>query len=201
MPRPLAELVEALRRLPGVGPKSAQRLALHLLERDREGALRLARALEAAVEGVGRCERCRNLSESPRCAICASPSRDASLLCVVEHPLDLISLEQATGFRGLYFVLHGRLSPVDGLGPEELGFPELAARLAAGEVRELIIATNATVEGEATAHFLAELAARHGVRATRLAFGLPVGGELEYADRGTIAHAFQSRRPAGELER
>lgn len=196
LPKPIDALITALRRLPGVGPKTAQRLAFYLLERDREGARQLAQALVAAAERVGHCQGCRMLSEGALCPICAAPDRDRSLLCVVETPLDLLSLEQATGYRGLYFVLHGRLSPVDGLGPDELGFPALARRLEGGEVRELIVATGATVEGEATAHYLAELAAAHGVRASRLAFGLPVGSDLEYVDRSTLAHAFQSRRPA-----
>ncbi len=197
LPKLVERLIDALRRLPGVGPKTAQRLALHLLERDRQGARDLARALTESAERVGHCVRCRMLSETEICALCAAPDRDPGLLCVIESPLDLISLEQATGYRGLYFVLHGRLSPVDGQGPEELGFELLARRLASGEVRELIVATGATVEGEATAHYLAELARARGIHATRLAFGLPVGSELEYVDRSTLAHAFQSRRPTG----
>lgn len=197
LPNRVEALIEALRRLPGIGPKSAQRLAFHLLERDRDGARRLAEALREAVERVGHCARCRMLSDAETCAICSAADRDGSLLCVVETPLDLLSIEQATGYRGRYFVLHGRLSPVDGLGPEELGFDRLIRRLEEGEVRELIVATGATVEGEATAHYLAELAAARGVRASRLAFGLPVGSDLDYVDRSTLAHAFQSRRPTG----
>ena len=190
----LGELIEALRCLPGVGAKSAQRMALHLLERDREGAERLAKKLSEAMARIGNCARCRNLSEQPLCGLCAGAQRDPELLCVVESPIDQIALEQATGYRGLYFVLHGRLSPLDGLGPRELGVDQLRARLGEGQVRELIVATNPTVEGEATAHYLSELARECGVRATRLAHGVPLGGELEFVDRGTLAHAFGSRR-------
>ena len=189
----LEQLIDALRCLPGVGQKSAQRMAYHLLERDREGGLRLAGALAEAVERVGHCESCRDFSETPLCAICASSSRDRSLLCAIESPADRLVIEQATGFRGLYFVLQGRLSPLDGIGPRELGLDKLADRLATGEARELIIATNPTVEGEATAHYLAQLAHQAGVRPSRLAHGVPLGGELEYVDRGTLAHAFGSR--------
>ncbi len=191
----LQQLIDALRCLPGVGAKSAQRMALHLLERDRDGARTLARTLVAASDRVGNCGQCRNLSEDPLCSICNNSVRDAGLLCVVEGPVDLIAIEQATGFRGLYFVLFGRLSPLDGLGPRELGMDLLQQRLANGEVRELIIATNPTVEGEATAHYLSQLAAQAGVRATRLAHGVPLGGELEFIDRGTLAHAFGARAP------
>lgn len=189
----LEQLIDALRVLPGVGQKSAQRMAYHLLERQRDGGLRLAGALEAAMTHVRHCERCRDFSEAPVCAICASASREAQQLCVVESPADRLAIEQATDYRGLYFVLHGRLSPLDGIGPAELGLDALAERLAAGEVRELIVATNPTVEGEATAHYLAQLARRHGVRPSRPAHGLPLGGELEYVDRGTLSHAFGSR--------
>ncbi len=190
----LAQLIEALRCLPGVGAKSAQRMAFHVLERDRDAARRLARTLESAVERIGNCSECRSFSETPVCALCASAGRDRSLLCVVESPVDQLAIEQATGFRGLYFVLLGRLSPLDGLGPQELGIGLLARRLAAGEVQELIIATNPTVEGEATAHLIAQLARDAGVRATRLAHGVPLGGELEFTDRATLAHAFGSRQ-------
>jgi recombination protein RecR len=190
----LAELVEALRCLPGVGAKTAQRMALHLLERDRDGARRLADKLVAAVERIGHCERCRTFSEERLCALCANPARDASLLCVVETPADQMAIEQATAYRGRYFVLLGRLSPLDGLGPQELGFDHLAAQLAEGQVRELIVATNPTVEGEATAHLLSQLARQAGVPATRLAHGVPLGGELEFIDRGTLAHAFSGRQ-------
>lgn len=190
----LAELIEALRCLPGVGPKSAQRMAFHLLERDRDGGLRLADVLHQAMQRVGHCKSCRNFSEAEACAICASGSRDPSLLCVVETPADLLAIEQATGYRGRYFVLMGRLSPLDGMGPHELGVDLLKRRLAGGEIRELVIATNPTVEGEATAHWLGQLARAANVQATRLAHGVPLGGELEYVDRGTLAHAFGSRR-------
>jgi recombination protein RecR len=190
----LDELIEALRCLPGVGAKTAQRMAFHVLERDRAGARGLAEKLATAVERIGNCTRCRTFSEGETCALCASTARDASLLCVVETPADQLAIEQATGFRGRYFVLLGRLSPLDGMGPKELGLDLLAARLAEGEVRELIVATNPTVEGEATAHLLSQIARQANVRATRLAHGVPLGGELEYIDRGTLAHAFGSRQ-------
>lgn len=190
----LADLIDALRCLPGVGAKTAQRMAFHVLERDRVGARKLAERLATAVERIGNCTRCRTFSEESVCALCASTSRDRSLLCVVETPVDQLAIEQATGFRGQYFVLLGRLSPLDGLGPKELGLDLLAARLAEGEVRELIVATNPTVEGEATAHMLAQLARAAGVRASRLAHGVPLGGELEFIDRGTLAHAFGGRQ-------
>ena len=189
----LEQLIEALRVLPGVGRKSAQRMAYHLLEREREGGRRLSVALAEAVERVGHCERCRDFSETDVCAVCASASRDAHLLCIVETPADRLAIEQATDFRGLYFVLQGRLSPLDGIGPRELGLDRLGERLVGGEVQEMIIATNPTVEGEATAHYLAQLARQHGVRPSRPAHGLPLGGELEYVDRGTLSHAFGSR--------
>jgi recombination protein RecR len=190
----LSELIEALRCLPGVGAKSAQRMAFHLLERDRQGGVRLAKVLDAAMQRIGHCARCRNFSESEICALCASPSRDGHTLCIVETPADLLAIEQATGFRGRYFVLMGRLSPLDGLGPEELGRDLLERRLREGEIQEIVIATNPTVEGEATAHWLSGLARAASIRATRLAHGVPLGGELEYVDRGTLAHAFGSRQ-------
>lgn len=189
----LDQLISALRILPGVGPKSAQRMAYHVLERDRERAAELARVLAEAVEVIGRCESCRDFSQETLCRVCQSGARERSQLCVVESPADRLAIEQATGFRGLYFVLLGRLSPLDGIGPQELGLEHLGQRLAAGEVSELIIATSATVEGEATAHYLAQLARRYGVQPSRLAQGLPLGGELEYVDRGTLSHAFGSR--------
>ncbi len=194
----LNELIDALRCLPGVGAKSAQRMAFHILERDRVGARRLAEKLEAAAERIGNCTRCRTFSEEAVCALCSHTSRDPQLLCVVETPADLMAIEQATGFRGRYFVLLGRLSPLDGLGPKEIGLDLLAARLAEGEVNELIVATNPTVEGEATAHLLSQIARQAGVRATRLAHGVPLGGELEFIDRGTLAHAFGGRLDLGE---
>ena len=190
----LNELIDALRCLPGVGAKTAQRMAFHVLERDRAGAKRLAERLALAVERIGNCTRCRTFSEEAVCALCASTSRERSLLCVVETPVDQLAIEQATGFRGQYFVLLGRLSPLDGMGPKELGIDLLAARLAENEVRELIIATNPTVEGEATAHLLSQIARAANVRATRLAHGVPLGGELEFIDRGTLAHAFGGRQ-------
>jgi recombination protein RecR len=189
----LDQLIDALRCLPGVGQKTAQRMALQVLERHREGGRRLARVLAEAVERVGHCARCRTLTEEPECAICRSTQRDPAQLCVVESPSDLAAIEAATGFRGRYFVMHGRLSPLDGLGPRELGLEHLARRLDEGEVAELIIATNPTVEGEATAHYLAQLARGRGIKPSRLAHGVPLGGELEYIDRGTLAHAFGMR--------
>ncbi len=192
----LERLVEALRCLPGVGARTAQRMAHHLLERNRDGGRRLAQVLTEAMDGIGNCQRCRNFSDTDLCTLCTNPSRDASLLCVIEMPADQLAIEQATGFRGLYFVLQGRLSPLDGLGPRELGLDLLDARLAEGEVSEMIIATNPTVEGEATAHYLAQMARRHGIKPTRLAHGVPLGGELEYIDRGTLAHAFGARQSA-----
>jgi len=190
----LNELIDALRVLPGVGAKTAQRMAFHVLERDRAGARKLADKLTAAVEEIGNCTRCRTFSEETVCTICANAQRDRELLCVVETPVDQLAIEQATGYRGHYFVLLGRLSPLDGIGPKELGLDLLSARLADGEIRELIIATNPTVEGEATAHLLAQIAHRANVRATRLAHGVPLGGELEFIDRGTLAHAFGGRQ-------
>ena len=190
----LAELIEALRALPGVGPKTAQRMAFHLLQEGRPGARALAAALDAALASVKRCQRCRMLTEAELCTICAAPLRDATLLCAVESPADVVAVESSGSYRGRYFVLMGHLSPLDGVGPEQLGSRELEALLAQGQVRELILATNSTVEGEATAHFLSELAARHGIRASRIAHGVPVGGELEYVDGGTLAHALAGRQ-------
>lgn len=189
----LDELIQALRCLPGVGAKSAQRMAFQLLERDRAGARRLAEKLLAASDRIGFCRRCRSFSETDICSLCASSSREDTSLCVVETAADLYALEQATGYRGRYFVLHGRLSPLDGRGPKELGLDLLAERLAEGAVREMIVATNPTVEGEATAHYLAEIARAGGVAVSRIAHGVPVGGELEYIDRSTLAHAFSGR--------
>ncbi|HEX5340341.1 MAG TPA: recombination mediator RecR [Gammaproteobacteria bacterium] len=190
----LQQLIDALRCLPGVGPKSAQRMAFQLLERNRDAALGLAEALGKAVAGIRHCQRCRMFTDTPVCSICNSPRRDASLMCVVETPADVYAIENATGFRGRYFVLMGHLSPLDGIGPDELGLGEFEARLKEGVVAELILATNPTVEGEATAHYLAELARTHGIRATRIAHGVPVGGELEYIDGGTLSHAFSGRQ-------
>lgn len=189
-------LKQALRRLPGVGPKSAQRMALHLLERDREALREIAGALNGAAERIRHCDRCNNFSEEELCEICSSPRRDPSLLCVVESPSDLVSLEQASVYNGRYFVLMGRLSPLDGIGPDQLGIPRLEKILAEGEVKEVVLATNPTVEGEATAHYLSELVHTRGIRATRIAYGVSVGGELEYTDRSTIARAITGRREA-----
>lgn len=187
-------LMEALRCLPGVGPKSAQRMAYHLLERNREGASRLAQALRDAVEQVGHCSRCRTLSETPLCRLCASGSRNAAQLCVVENPADVQAIEQTTSYQGLYFVLMGHLSPLDGIGPEDIGLDRLAARFGEGMVKEVILATNPTVEGEATAHYIADMAHQHRIRASRIAYGVPFGGELEYVDTGTLSHALAGRR-------
>jgi recombination protein RecR len=189
----LASLIDALRCLPGVGPKSAQRMAFYLLERDRDGGRALSRALAEAILTVGHCKRCRMLTESELCMICASSSRDISQLCVVESPADVVAIEQSGGFKGCYFVLMGHLSPLDGIGPAQLGLGEFEKLLAVGDVREVILATNPTVEGEATAHFLGEIALRAGLRATRIAHGVPVGGDLEYVDGGTLAHALAGR--------
>ena len=194
----LTGLIDALKCMPGVGQKSAQRIAFHLLERDRSGAASLSDALKAAVESIGHCKRCRMLTENELCAICEANGRDVHQLCVVESPADVMALEDATGYRGLYFVLMGHLSPLDGIGPAELGLDALEARLAEGEVSELIIATNPTVEGDATAHYLSDLAERNGVNASRIAHGVPLGGELEYVDGGTLSHAFYGRRAVNE---
>lgn len=180
--------------MPGIGQKSAQRIAFHLLERDRDGAGNLSSALADAVSGIGHCSRCRMFTEQELCSICSASGRDATLLCVVESPADVMAIEDATGFRGKYFVLMGHLSPLDGIGPEELGLADLEEWLGGGEVVELIIATNATVEGDATAHYLADMAARLKVSASRIAHGVPLGGELEFVDGGTLAHAFYGRR-------
>jgi recombination protein RecR len=189
----LARLIDALRCLPGVGPKSAQRMAFYLLERDRDGGRALAESLAEALSAVGHCKRCRMLTESELCSICASAGREAAQLCVVESPADVVAIEQSGGFRGRYFVLMGHLSPLDGVGPAELGLDEFERVLGEGEVREVILATNPTVEGEATAHYLGELALRRGLKASRIAHGVPVGGELEYVDGGTLAHALAGR--------
>jgi recombination protein RecR len=195
-PSSLEELIEALRCLPGVGPKSAQRMAFHLLQRDHEGATRLGKALEQALALVRRCERCNNFSEEALCELCSSPRRDAGLLCVVESPADLLMMEQAQAYDGLYFVLMGRLSPLDGIGPKDIHLDRLVKRATDGKVREAILATNFTAEGEATAHYVGELLSTRGVRVTRIARGVPVGGELEHIDSGTLAQAVIERRPA-----
>ncbi len=189
----LARLIESLRCLPGVGPKSAQRMAFHVLERDRYGGRALTQALAEALAKVGRCTRCRMLSEEELCAICASAQRLTAQLCVVESPADVVAIEQSGGFRGRYFVLMGHLSPLDGIGPAQLGLDEYERLLDGGAVEEVILATNPTAEGEATAHYLGELALRRGIKASRIAHGVPVGGELEYVDGGTLAHALAGR--------
>ncbi len=194
----LTALIDALKCMPGVGQKSAQRIAFHLLERDRDGAAALSAALGEAVAAIGHCQRCRMLTENELCAICEGSGRDTAKLCVVESPADVMAVEDATGYRGLYFVLMGHLSPLDGIGPSELGLDMLEERLADGVVQEMIIATNPTVEGDATAHYLADLASRHGVSASRIAHGVPLGGELEYVDGGTLSHAFYGRRAVNE---
>ena len=187
-------LIDALRRLPGVGVKSAQRMAFHLLQHDREGAERIARSLQSAIANVRHCERCHTFTEAPVCRICLDASRDARQLCVVETPADQAALERTGSYRGLYFVLMGRLSPLDGVGPADIGAHELLARASDGHTEEVIIATNFTAEGEATAHVLAEALKARGLRVTRLARGVPIGSELEYVDLGTIAHALIDRR-------
>lgn len=187
-------LVTALRCLPGVGPKSAQRMAFYLLERDRKGGVRLAAALMEAMDKVGHCRLCRTFTELEVCRICGNDKRDPSLLCVVESPADVAAIEQGTDYRGRFFVLMGNLSPLDGIGPEDLGLDVLAERLGSGEITEVILATNSTVEGEATAHYISEIVRGRGVRATRIALGVPLGGELEFVDSGTLAHALSGRR-------
>ncbi|MGH8256639.1 MAG: recombination mediator RecR [Steroidobacteraceae bacterium] len=190
----LAGLIDALRTLPGVGPKGAQRMAFHLLQDARPGARALAQALTQALERVGRCSRCRMLTEGPLCAVCAQPQRDETTLCIVESPADVVAIEQSGGYRGRYFVLMGHLSPLDGVGPDDLGVRELELQLDEGAITEVILATNPTVEGEATAHFLSSVVRAHGIAASRIAHGVPVGGELEYVDGGTLAHALAGRQ-------
>ena len=190
----LQQLIDALKCLPGVGPKSAQRMAFYLLERDTDGAKNLSVALTEAVEKIGHCSMCRTLSENELCDICAGTSRDNGTLCVIETPADVFAIEHTAEFRGKYFVLMGHLSPLDGIGPAELGLELLEKRLAGGEIKELILATNPTVEGEATAHYISDMASRHQVMTTRIAHGVPLGGELEYIDAGTLAHAFSGRQ-------
>jgi recombination protein RecR len=190
----LTELIEALRCLPGVGPKSAQRMTLHLLERDREGAAALARALEQAVARVDHCERCRNFTELELCEICSDPRRDRTTVCVVETPGDVLAVEQSGSYRGLYFVLMGHLSPIDGIGPADIGLDRFQAQVLAEGVSEVILATNPTVEGEATAYYLTDMLLPQGIKVSRIAHGVPLGGELEYVDGSTLAHAFSGRR-------
>ena len=194
-PSSLEELIEALRCLPGVGPKSSQRMAYHLLQRDHAGARRLARALDVALDRIRHCEKCNSFAEEPVCTLCRSTRRDQALLCVVEMPGDLAMMEQAQAYSGLYFVLMGRLSPLDGIGPKDIHLDRLVKRATDGVVKEVILATNFTVEGEATAHYVAEMLTPRGLKVTRIARGLPVGGELEYVDSGTLAQALIERRP------
>jgi recombination protein RecR len=195
-PATLDELIQALRCLPGVGPKSAQRMAYHLLQRDTQGAQRLAGALGEALGKIRHCTRCNTFTETETCSLCGSPRRDTSLLCVVESPGDLLMMEQSQSYQGLYFVLMGRLSPLDGIGPHEIHLDRLVRRATDGTVREVVLATNFTVEGEATAHYISELLSGKGLKVTRIARGLPVGGELEHVDSGTLAQAVLERRPA-----
>jgi recombination protein RecR len=195
-PAALDELIQSLRCLPGVGPKSAQRMAYHLLQRDQKGAERLARGLSDALGRIRHCGRCNTFTESEICSLCGSTRRDGSLLCVVESPGDLLMMEQTQSYAGLYFVLMGRLSPLDGIGPREIHLDRLVKRATDGVVREVILATNFTVEGEATAHYVSELLSGKDLKLTRIARGLPVGGELEHVDSGTLAQAVLERRPA-----
>jgi recombination protein RecR len=193
----LEALARALRSLPGVGPKAAQRIALHLLQHDRDGAVRLANALQHAAATVRNCERCNTFTEDAVCGLCRSPHRDPALLCIVETPADLLMVEQTQAYSGLYYVLMGRLSPLDGIGPKEIGLERLLKRATDGVVREAVVATNFTNEGEATAHYIGEMLAARGLQVTRLARGVPVGGELEYVDSGTLAQALRDRRTLG----
>ena len=192
-PSAIDKLIEAFRCLPGVGPKSAQRMTYHVLQQDRDGGLELSAALRDAVEKVGNCKRCRTLTDSDVCMVCMDKSRDAGVLCVVESPSDMTAIDKGTGYRGRFFVLMGHLSPLDGIGPDQLGMGMLEQRLDEGEVKEVVLATSSTVEGQATAHYIGELVRSRGLRATRLAYGIPLGGELEFVDSTTLAHAFQGR--------
>ncbi|CAA6817819.1 MAG: Recombination protein RecR [uncultured Thiotrichaceae bacterium] len=190
----LSELVDALKCLPSVGARTAQRMAFHILESDRQSGVRLAKALELAIENIGHCESCRTLTENTRCRICSNEARNYRQLCIVEHPSDVIAIEQTASYQGRYFVLLGKLSPLDGIGPEDLGLDVLEHRLDNEEIDELILATNPSVEGEMTAHYISELANKRQIKSTRIAHGVPIGGELEYVDSGTLSHAFEGRR-------
>lgn len=190
----LKQLVDALQCLPSVGARTAQRIAFHLLEQDRQGGLVLATVLQAAIDNIAQCQQCRTLTEEKRCRICADASRDAQKLCVVEHPSDVVAIEKATDYRGYYFVLMGKLSPIDGIGPQELGLERLQKQLEQGQVKELILATNPSVEGELTAHYINEMARKQHIETSCIAQGVPIGGELEYIDSGTLSHAFEGRR-------
>jgi recombination protein RecR len=189
----LEQLIEALRCLPGVGPKTAQRMAFQLLERNRDKGKQLAKSLQSAMEEIKHCQSCRTFSETELCRLCTATHRDPTLLCILESPADIVAVEQMGSYRGRYFVLMGHLSPLDGIGPEDLGIPQLIPLLACGAIKEVIIATNPTVEGEATAHYISELIKQYAIKVTRIAHGVPLGGELEYIDSGTLAHAFAGR--------
>ncbi len=189
----IEELIQALRCLPGVGPKSAQRMAYHLLQRDREGGRRLSLAIGEAVERVGNCSRCRTLTDADICPVCSDASRDPTTLCIVETPADMIAIDKGTGYRGVFLVLMGHLSPLDGIGPDQIGLDDLEKRLDQGEVSEVVLATSSTVEGQATAHYIGEMVRARELKATRLAYGIPLGGELEFVDSTTLAHAFRGR--------
>ncbi len=190
----LGQLIQDLCCLPGVGAKTAQRMAFYLLQRDRNGAKKLSETLLRAIENIGYCQQCRTLTENTKCVICEDSSRDASIVCIVESPADVWIIDHATVFNGYYFVLHGRLSPLDGIGPDELGLDQLEQYLIGGYIKELVLATNSTVEGEATAYFISELARKHHIQASRIAHGVPMGGELEFIDSGTLSHAFNDRK-------
>tara|TARA_R110002073_G_scaffold80170_3_gene193153 strand:+ start:835 stop:1443 length:609 start_codon:yes stop_codon:yes gene_type:complete len=190
----LGQLIDALRCLPGVGPKSAQRMSMHLLERDRAGALALAEALRVAMDRIDHCTQCRNFSELDVCEICVDPRRDRQTICVLETPADVLAVEQSGSYRGLYFVLMGHLSPIDGIGPAEIGLDKFQTRVIDEGITEVILATNPTVEGEATAYYLSDMLLPRGIRVSRIAHGVPLGGELEYVDGNTLAHAFTGRR-------
>jgi len=190
----LGQLMRALRCLPGVGAKSAQRMSFHLLQRDPEGARHLAESLLGALDKIGYCEQCRTLTEEDLCDICQSTKRESSLLCVVETPAEVFAINLSTGFKGVFFVLHGRLSPLDGIGPTDLRLDLLEERFKTAEIKEVILATNTTVEGEATAHYIHDMAQQFGIKTSRIAYGMPFGGELEYVDGTTLAHAFNGRR-------
>lgn len=189
----LEKLIDALRCLPGVGPKTAQRMAFQLLERGRDNGKHLASILQDAMQNIQHCNQCRTYSETTICKLCSSSNRDRSLLCIVENPIDMIAVEQMGTFRGVYFVLMGHLSPLDGIGPEDLGLQQLSALLSQNSIKEVILATNSTVEGEATAHYISDLVKQHAIKVTRIAYGVPIGGELEYIDSGTLARAFAGR--------
>ncbi len=191
----LDQLIEAFRCLPGVGPKSAQRMALHLLEREREGGRKLSTALAEAIEHVGNCQLCRTFTEETLCRVCASNSRNKQQYCVVESPADVFAIEQSGSYQGVYFVLMGHLSPIDGIGPEQLAIPKLVQQVADSKTEEVIIACNSTVEGDATAYYIAEQLKGSGVVVSRIAHGVPLGGELEFVDGGTLSHAFSGRMP------